>query len=158
MPPLLAILLALQPAAGAGRAADWWYVSASGDAGDYDAHYADRASIRRDGDHVFIREAREGERPGENGILGSRVQAEYDCRARTGRFLTATFLGPDGILLEDVDPGETLHPVEPRSVYGGLMRFACGEGEGLEQLGALGIREHALLLFREMHARPATAN
>jgi hypothetical protein len=155
---LLASLLALQPVAGAGRAADWWYVSASGGAADYDANYADRASIRRDGDHVFISEARESEHPGENGILGSRLQVEYDCRARTGRFVTVTFLGAEGILMENVDPRETLHPVEPGSVYEGLMDFACGDREGLERLGALGIREHALLLFREMHARPATAN
>jgi len=29
------------------------------------------------------------------------------------------------------------------------MQFACSEAEGLEQLGRIGVREQALLLFRE---------
>jgi hypothetical protein len=152
---LLAGLLAFQPAAGA---ADWWYVTAGGPLGDQDAHYSDRASIRRDGDHVFIDEARESETVAGNGVIGSRVQAEYDCRARTGRFVTVTFLGPSGIIVENVDPGETLHPVEPDSVYDSMMRFACGDEEGLERLGALGIREQALLLFAERAAHLRTEN
>lgn len=157
---LVAGFLALQ--AGAGGGADWWYVVMSGEPGEMQAHYADRASIRRSGDHVTISEGREGETPDEQGIIASRMLMEYDCRARTGRIVTYVFIGAGDRVLGQGDAGETLHPMSPGSVYDSTMDFACGRAEGLEQLDQLGLREHALLLFRDyiehLAARPEGSN
>jgi hypothetical protein len=148
---LLAALLALQPAVGA---ADWWYVGIAVAPGDQDAFYADRASIRRNGDRVVINEAREGERVDEGGIIGSRTRAEYDCRARSGRVVHDVFLRPDGSSVDEGDPNETLHPLTPGSIQESMMRFACGDDPGLGPVGGQSLREHALRRFR---ARPALA-
>jgi surface-adhesin protein E len=148
---LLASLLALQPAAGA---PDWWYVNIAVTPGDQDAFYADRASMRRNGDRVVIDEAREGERVDEGGIIGSRTRAEYDCRARSGRLVRAAYLRPDGSSVDDDDPEETFRPVTPNSVQEALMRFACGEAPGLGRVGDQSLREHALRRFRARGAPP----
>lgn len=142
---LLAALLALQPAA---DAADWWYVEIAVAPGDQDAFYADRASIRRNGDHVVINEAREGERVDEGGMIGSRTRAEYDCRARSARVVHYVYLRPDGSSVNDGDPNETLRPVTPNSIGESLMRFACGEYPGVGRVVGQSLREHALRRFR----------
>ena len=143
---LLGALLALSPAPAA--AADWWYLSVAGAPADQAAFYADRESRARSADRVTIREASEYERAAEGSVSG-RLDVVYDCRQRTARIVHALFYGPDGRERETSAGDPAAHGVEPGSVYEATMRFACGEEEGLEQLGALGVREHALLLFRE---------
>jgi hypothetical protein len=160
MAPLVAALLALQAAPAARH--DWWYVTVSGPAGDQNAHYGDRTSIRRTGNRVLMAEAREAETADDRGIISARLEMEYDCRARTGRIVTATRLAAGGRVVEQGNARETLHPITPDSVYDAMLRFACGDSGGLEQLGTLGIREQALLLFadRAAHLRnhPDEAN
>jgi hypothetical protein len=144
---LLVGLLALPPAPAA--AADWWYLSVAGDPGDQAGFYADRESRRRSGDRVTIREATEYERVTEQGNLSARLLVVYDCRARTAQIVDASFHGTGGEEREHSRGDPAPHGIEGGSVYDATMRFACGEGEGLEQLGRLGLREHALQLFRE---------
>lgn len=143
---LLATALALLPAPAA--ATDWWYLSVGGDPGEQAAAYADRDSRSRSGDRVTIREASEYERVTE-GNVSARLTVAYDCRARTAQIIDARFYGADGRerVRSRGDPAP--HGIGAGSVYEATMRFACGEEEGLEQLGRLGIREQALLLFRE---------
>lgn len=154
---LSALLLAAQ-AAPATPTEDWWYLSlAADDPADMASFYADLASRRRSGDRVTISQATEYQRVSEQGNLSSRTTTVYDCRARTAQITAAFFLGPDGQVRE-TSPGDPApHGIDPGSVYEMTMDFACGRTEGLEQLGRLGLREHALLLFREYLDRLAAS-
>ena len=131
------------------EAADWWYVSVADDPGDQQAFYVDRTSIRRTGDIAESEQAREGEVADEDGILGARLRVRYDCRARTSQVLIYRFLQSDGRLWTARRNQTQAEPVEPDSVNDALLKFSCGESEGIEQLGSLGIREQALLLFAD---------
>jgi hypothetical protein len=133
-------------------AEDWWYFSLAGDIGDLAAFYTDRASIRRSGDLVSVEEAREGERADEQNIIGSRLLVRYDCRARTSQVLRYTFVLTDGSRRVAQRAQDRPVPAEPDSIAAKGLGIACGESEGLEQLGTLGIREQALLLFAERTA------
>jgi len=144
---LLASALAVLPSPV--LAADWWYLSVTGDPGDQYAAYADLGSRSRTGDRVTISEASEYERATERGIVSGRFRTVYDCRARTAQIVDAIFYGPDGRERERSSGDPAPHGIEAGSVYEMKMQFACGETEGLEQLGRLGVREQALLLFRD---------
>ena len=130
-------------------AEDWWYISVTGDPGDQYAAYADRDSRTRTGDRVTIRQGSEYERVSARGIVSGRFRTLYDCRARTTQIVEAIFYGPDGQERERSAGDPAPHGIDRDSVGDALIQFACGESEGLEQLGALGVREQALLLFRE---------
>jgi hypothetical protein len=146
---LLAGLLALQPAA---AAQDWWYFSVAGDIGEQQAFYIDRSSISRSGDLVSVQEARQGERADAEDIIGARLHVRYDCRARTSQVLRYTFILTDGSGHIAARAQDRPQPVGPDSVSAGALAIACGEAEGLEQLGTLSISEQARLLFAERAA------
>ena len=156
------LAVALLMAAQAPETEDWWYLTACCELGQQQAFYADRASIRRDGDMALVEEAREGERSDEQDIIGARLLVRYDCRSRTSQVMRYTFLLANGARWTAPRHQEQAEVVEAGSVKESTIRFACGEGDGLEQLGTLGIREQALLLFRDraehLRANPGAAH
>jgi hypothetical protein len=137
-------------------AEDWWYIGVAGDPGDQYAAYADRDSPQRTGDRVTIREASEYERVSQRGIVSGRFQTVYDCRARTAQIVDAIFYGLDGRERERSAGDPAPHGIVAGSIYEMKMQFACGETAGIEQLGRLGIREQALLLFHDRASYLAT--
>lgn len=141
---LAAGLLAIQPIP---ASEDWWYFSVLGDVGGQQAFYIDLSSIRRAGDLVTVEEAREGERADEQGIVGARLLVRYDCRARTSQVLRYTFIQSDGQRWTATRAQDSAEIVGEESTSENSLKIACGETEGIEQLGRLGIRDQAMLLF-----------
>ena len=91
--------------------------------------YADKATIRRNGNLVKMWDLLDFKTAQKN-VLSVKVQSEYDCKAERSRILAVTrFSGQMGngtVVYGNNDGGKWL-PIEPGSIGESKWKIACGK-------------------------------
>ena len=91
--------------------------------------YADKATIRRNGNLVKMWDLLDFKTAQKN-VLSVKVQSEYDCKAERSRILAVTrFSGQMGngtVVYGNNDSGKWL-PIEPGSIGESKWKIACGK-------------------------------
>jgi hypothetical protein len=99
--------------------------------------YADKATIRRNGNLVKMWDLLDFKTAQKN-VLSVKVQSEYDCKAERSRILAVTrFSGQMGngtVVYGNNDSGKWL-PIEPGSIGESKWKIACGKRALANQSG-----------------------
>lgn len=90
--------------------------------------YVDPTTVRKDGNFRRVWQVQDLEARTQNGELSHRALAEYDCKERRARYLSATsHSGPmaSGQTIVSMNNPTPWHDVPPGTISEGNLQFVC---------------------------------